>query len=105
VTRGRVQPWIGLVEVRPSAPALLDGSIGGYANVVALVASAGAFREAAERALRLAGLHLVDAQDVEPLAERLQKTSVHPEVLALVSSLRHSGDAAVDEIHSFLAEE
>lgn len=81
--------WIGLVEIRqcPGAGVLLDRNEA-VTNVLALANNEACFRQAVTEAFSRLGFDVVDLEDPEPLAQRLEAFTVSDDLLRLAQEVR-----------------
>jgi hypothetical protein len=84
--------WIGhaLVHQRPGAGVLMDEN-DAYVQTLALASNHSEFHEAVRRAFDSLGFDLVELEDVEPLAMRLQRSTVHESLLAKAAEVQNTG--------------
>ena len=98
--------WIGLAEVaqRPGAGVLMDRN-GAYVNVLAMATTASEFQVAAAAALAEIGFELLDLEEPEPLARRLEVSEVDANLIALAREVECSGKARFGPFHTWTAED
>lgn len=96
--KSEVVPWIGLIHVKPLPEhAWALESIGGaYASVVVLASSRSEFIASVEKHVRDLDLYLVEAEDIEPLRERLLTASPDDALLEAASRLNTRHPVAID---------
>lgn len=94
MSSNRIEPWIGLVEAAPGRPrpdGIDDDIAGAFTTFVCMAADPAGFRAAAALYLRGQGWLLVDAEDVEPVAQRLASWQPSADVMAAVDRVRRTG--------------
>lgn len=90
--RNEIEPWIGLVHVRPAGNpnALGNGRRGAYVNAVALARSADDFRALVETCLVPDGLKIINISDLAPVREYRMEDRINQEIDDLIRELSSS---------------
>lgn len=108
----RREAWIGLVKIIPVSdhPMILDGAPGAFSNVVALARDESEYRRLIAEAFGESGLEVVAFEDVEPLAQRLDRPvsddAVHrAEFRELASRLSEDVPVLFDAIYIYESED
>ena len=96
------QMWIGLIKVKQNKR---DGVLGdadqAYGNAIGLAKNKNNFRSQIKRRLELVELQLLRLENAEPLQQRMLSSSVHKDILGLVSSVNKDKQIAFDVFATF----
>ncbi len=95
--KSKRQPWIGLVHVKPNrGDTVLGSAHGAYGAVLALASNGDEFGRLVAVYMTSNDLRIIEIEDTEPLAERLQASSPDAAILALAASLSSAEPVIVD---------
>jgi hypothetical protein len=100
----RVELWVGLVHVRALPAAEVDEGDGAFVTVVAHARDAGEFEERAREAVASEGFDYLDAESVDPLAQRLESGRYAGELVELAVDAAAAGETAVGTFHVYPAD-
>jgi uncharacterized caspase-like protein len=76
-----------------------------YVNVLAMARTASEFHDAAAAAFRNIGFEVVELEDPEPLARRLEASEVDATLIALAHEVESSGQPRFGSFHTWTAED
>jgi hypothetical protein len=105
IERDERQKWIGLarVEPQPGNSDLGGAATGAFVGVIAFAASVDDYDRMITAALNEEGFNVLEIEDIQTFAERLQGDSLAPDVLDLAESVDETNPIAIGTFHCFPA--
>jgi hypothetical protein len=99
--------WIAFIHVKPLSPksVLSSGAKGAYANAMALANDRRGFEDKIRKGVLDYGLELVDLEDVETFAERVESQDVSSELLAIAESIESPERVYFDAFYNYFSDD